>query len=228
MRPNLSGTARAIFVYLAIVYVATSALVAEPDRYRYSTCAKMGRPNFAISKKPFDGAAKASTPSVHTVDVDLSFDHILEIRGRGATCAKGLIASSLLLANGSVYAIKTDGTLTSRDRNISPYIFRAEQNGPNLNGHGPISVAALSLSEYNHERVGIWAMPKKSAIALFEAGKTAKGTPRIVGTSKIPVRDVNYFPAPDAPTGMITVIRDIAPDHVEIWVGELRTKPFVR
>lgn len=191
-------------------------------------CATLGHPRFDIvNTRRFDTAA--STKTVHTKEVDLTFDNILDIRGEGAGCVDGLSVNVLLMRDGDVYEIAPAMYLKGRDRNMSPFATTAVQAGPLLDGRRPVSVAAFSTSDYEHQRVGIWIGPgKRSSIALFDAGSGERTKPQVVGTTDVSLRGIRYFPAPDAPTGTVTVIHDITPDHIEVWVGELRDKPFVR
>lgn len=198
-----------------------------------SMCAALRHPTFEIIRKPFN----AGTAAIHTIDskdVDLSFQETIDMKGDDVSCVKSVKGNFVMMENGDVYEFGGIGYhprrdyLMTREKSRSPFAFSVNQTGPMLKGHKPDSVAALDFSSNHTQRIGVWTTSRGSTIALFDADQSDKIAPSVVGITKMKLRDVNYFPAPDAPIGDMTIVHDVASDHVEIFVGSLRDKPFVR
>ena len=227
---------RPVLLSLAIVLegaAGISAVGAVParkaDDAAATVCATFDRPSFTITRRPVD-KGDATIHTVHSEEINLSLVEVIDIEGKGAKCIKSISGSFVLMKNGDVYEIGGTGYhprkeyLMRREKGLWPVSPSVDQTGPTWRGRAPVSIAALSHSNSNPRRIGVWAGPRESSIALFCANDHGRHVPYIIGNADIRLRDISYSEALDTPIGSITVLHDVSPIHVEVLTATIEQR----
>lgn len=150
---------------------------------------------------------------------DLTLNHEVVVRGKHAACIELYQSGFILMRDGSVFRRRGD-VLQRRGLDASPFFNRPPQEGPRLKGHRPVSVAGLSWSAEDKRRIALWSAANGSEVALFDAATGSK--PVLLGTTGDKLRGITFFPSPDAPSGVVTLIHEIGPEHIRVISGTLR------